>query len=221
VIGLGGSRMRVISVIPAYNEERTLGGVLSVLANTPEIDEVIVVNDGSTDRTGQVAGQYNVSLVNLTENRGKGGAIRAGLDCSKADIVLFLDADLIGLTPVHIRKLLAPVLSGDAGMSVGLFENGRVSTDLAQKVAPYLSGQRAVRRDVLELVDDMAISRFGVEIAITQIVEAKNVVVKEVQLQDLTHVTKEEKMGVMKGLAARMKMYWEIVRYFAKFDSPR
>jgi polyisoprenyl-phosphate glycosyltransferase len=106
-------------------------------------------------------------------------------------------------------------------MSVGLFENGRVATDLAQKMAPYLSGQRAVRREVLEMVDHMAISRFGVEVAITQLAEARNIPITEVQLRDLTHVTKEEKLGVLKGFAARMKMYWEIVRWFAKIDSPR
>jgi glycosyltransferase involved in cell wall biosynthesis len=211
--------MRIITVIPAYNEEKTLGGVLSVLVSIPEIDEVIVVNDGSDDRTSQVAEQFDVTLVNLEENRGKGGAIRAGLDRSGADIVLFLDADLIGLTHAHVKQLLAPVISEQAAMSVGLFENGRVATDLAQWVAPYLSGQRAVRRELLEMVDGMAISRFGVEMAITQLAESKNLPVVEVNLRDLTHVTKEEKLGVVKGFAARMKMYWEIVRCLAKIDS--
>ena len=214
--------MRIIAIIPAYNEEKTIGRVLEILSRVPLIDEVIVVNDGSTDQTATVAAQYpTVTLVNLNENRGKGGAIRAGLDRSGADIVLFLDADLIGLQTHHVEQLLEPVVKNETVMSIGLFENGRVATDLAQKVAPYLTGQRAVRRDVLEEVDDLDISRFGVEVAITRLVEAKNLPVKEVYLDDLTHVTKEEKLGVVKGLAARMKMYWEIVRYFARIDSPK
>jgi glycosyltransferase involved in cell wall biosynthesis len=213
--------VRVIAVIPAYNEEKTIGGVLSVVVRVPEIDEIVVVNDGSTDNTAQVASQFRVRLVDLRQNLGKGGAIQAGLNNTKADVVLFLDADLIGLTTGHVRQLLEPVTDGQAAMCIGLFENGRVATDLAQKVAPYLSGQRAIRRNVLEMVDDIAISRFGVEVAITQLVEAKQLPVKEVYLKDLTHVTKEEKLGVMKGFAARMKMYWEIVRFFAKTDNPR
>lgn len=213
--------MRIIAVIPAYNEAKTIGGVLSVLVNVPEIDEIVVVDDGSTDDTAKVAEQYAVTVVSLEENRGKGGAIRAGLDRSRADVVLFLDADLIGLTITHVRALLEPVTGGNFAMSIGLFENGRVATDLAQKVAPYLSGQRAVRRDVLEAIDDMDISRFGVEMAITRLVDASKLPVLEVHLTDLTHVTKEEKLGVFKGFAARMKMYWEIVRYFARIDSPR
>lgn len=213
--------MKIIAIIPAFNEAKTLGGVLSVLVRVPVIDEIIVVNDGSTDDTAGVARLFNVRLVSLAENRGKGGAIKAGLDRSRADVILFLDADLIGLRTEHVDQLLGPVIEGSVVMSVGLFENGRVATDLAQMVAPYLSGQRAVRREVLEMVNDMDISRFGVEMAITKIVEGNELKVKEVYLRDLTHVTKEEKLGVIKGFAARMKMYWEIVRYYAKIDNPR
>lgn len=210
--------MRTIAIIPAFNEEKTIGGVLSVLVQVGEIDEIIVVNDGSKDRTATVAGQFGITLVNLEENRGKGGAIKAGLDSSGADVVLFLDADLIGLKLEHIRQLLAPVVTGQYVMSVGLFENGRRATDFAQKVAPYLSGQRAVRREVLEAINNLDISRFGVEVAITKMVDSRNLAVKDVYLQDLTHVTKEEKLGVIKGFAARIKMYWEIVQCFAKIE---
>ncbi len=208
--------MRITAVIPAFNEERTIAGVLSVLTGIEEIEEIIVVSDGSTDRTKEVAESFNVTVISLSENRGKGGAIKAGLDKSRTDVILFLDADLIGLRHSHVYSLLEPVTSGRNKMSIGIFENGRVATDLAQKVAPYLSGQRAVRREVLEEMNDLDITRFGVEMALTQLVDELNLPVEEVCLHDLTHVTKEEKLGVIKGLAARMKMYWEIVRYFTK-----
>jgi polyisoprenyl-phosphate glycosyltransferase len=208
--------VKITAVIPAFNEEKTIGGVLSVLIDVPEIEEIIVVSDGSTDRTKEVAESFNVTVVSLAENRGKGGAIKAGLDKNRAEIVLFLDADLIGLCHEHVYQLLEPVASGRADMSIGIFENGRVATDLAQRVAPFLSGQRAVRRSVLEEINDLDLTRFGVEVALTQLVDELNLPVTEVYLHDLTHVTKEEKMGVIKGLAARMRMYWEIVRYFAK-----
>lgn len=213
--------MRTIAIIPAFNEEKTIGSVLSVLMTMPLIDEVIVVNDGSSDKTSDVARRFNVTLIDLSENRGKGGAIKAGLDRSSADVVLFLDADLVGLSKEHVDSILKPVLAGEADMSLGLFEHGRVTTDLAQKVAPYLTGQRAIRREVLEKVNDLDVSRFGVELAITKVVDAEKLTVREVHLRDLTHVTKEEKLGVIKGFAARMKMYWEIVRYFTKADHPR
>jgi glycosyltransferase involved in cell wall biosynthesis len=209
-----------MAVIPAFNEEKTIAGVLSQLVRVPELAEIVVVSDGSTDGTVKVADSFGVTVVELSENRGKGGAIRAGLDRGPADVVLFLDADLVGLNTGHVYRLLSPVTSGQFAMSVGVFENGRVATDLAQKVAPFLSGQRAVRKDVLEKADRLDISRFGAEVALTQAVDSLGLPVAEVRLENLTHVTKEEKLGVVRGLAARLKMYWEIIRYFVRTDNP-
>lgn len=211
--------MKIIAVVPAFNEEKTIGGVLSALTQVNEIAEIVVVNDGSTDKTAQQAANYAVTVVTLGKNRGKGGAIKAGLERCQADVVLFLDADLIGLRAEHVRKLLEPVVTGEYVMSVGIFERGRKITDLAQKVAPYLSGQRAVRREVMDLINDLDICRFGLEMAVTRLAESYRYNVKEVQLLNLTHVTKEEKYGIIKGTAARLKMYWEIIRYCYWLDS--
>ena len=213
--------MRVVAIVPAYNEEKTIANVLSVLTEAHQVATVIVVNDGSSDKTAQVAAQFNVILINLEENQGKGGAMLAGLGHSVADIFLFLDADLIGLRLDHIETILAPVLDGRADMSLGLFEKGRVVTDLAQKMAPYLSGQRAMRTKVLKNIEDFDISRFGVEMAITKAVKRQGFIVTEVQLKDLSHVTKEEKLGVIKGLVARLKMYVEIARALSRMDEPK
>ena len=95
--------MRIAAIIPAYNEEKTIGDVLSVVTECKQIDQVIVVSDGSTDDTVKIARQFGgVEVVELMENRGKGGAMKAGLEHTRAGIILFLDADLIGLTGDHI-----------------------------------------------------------------------------------------------------------------------
>ncbi|MFY9412655.1 MAG: glycosyltransferase family 2 protein, partial [Dethiobacteria bacterium] len=159
--------MDVAAIVPAYNEEKTIGAVLGVLTKCRLINEVIVVSDGSTDDTVKIALQFDgVQVVELPENRGKGGAMKAGLEQTAAEIVLFLDADLIGLTEDHVNALLQPVLENQALMSLGVFEKGRVATDLAQKVAPYLSGQRALQRDLLSDLSDLDLTRFGVEVAL-------------------------------------------------------
>jgi glycosyltransferase involved in cell wall biosynthesis len=214
-----GGIMKSIAIIPAYNEEKTIGHVLAVLKVTPLINKIIVVSDGSTDNTVQVAKSYGVEVIELSENRGKGGAIKAGLDNNKADVVLFLDADLIGLTPKHVLDLLEPVVNDHADMTIGIFEKGRIATDLAQKMAPYLSGQRALKFSLLEQISDLDVARFGVELALNRFMESSEVRVKEVLLYDMSHVMKEEKFGVWKGMAARMKMYWEIIKYFTRVDS--
>ncbi len=206
----------IVAIIPAYNEEETIGKNLKVLNDSGWLSEIVVVSDGSTDKTVEVAESYGARVIELKENVGKGGAMKAGLDCIRSEIILFLDADLIGLTHKHIEDLLVPVIQDKTDMTVGIFEKGRVTTDFAQKVAPYLSGQRAVKKNVLENISNLELSRFGVEMALNRHIERNHVRVKEVILEDVSHIMKEEKFGVFRGFAARMKMYWDIVKYFAK-----
>jgi len=204
--------MKVAAIIPAYNEGMRIGNVLEVLERMTEIDEIIVVSDGSEDDTVDVALKYNVTVIALPRNIGKGGAMKIGCDYSKGDIILFLDADLIGLKEEHVKALLEPVLSDEADMTVGIFGNGRLATDFAQKVAPFLSGQRAVKKSVLNGIDHMDATRYGIEVALTRYAENSGIRVKEVILHDLTHVMKEEKLGFLRGFCARLKMYWEIFK---------
>ncbi|NLJ55550.1 MAG: glycosyltransferase, partial [Firmicutes bacterium] len=63
--------MEAIAIIPAYNEEKTIGQVLAPLKKVDLIKKIIVVSDGSTDDTVIVARSYGVEVVELTENRGK------------------------------------------------------------------------------------------------------------------------------------------------------
>ncbi len=212
--------MKVAAIIPAYNEANTIGAVLEALIESSLVDEIIVVSDGSEDGTVQAAAAFEqVMVIDLMENRGKGGAVKAGLDRCEAAVLLILDADLIGLTKAHIESLLNPVLKGEALMSVGIFEKGRVVTDFAQKMAPFLSGQRALKRDLLENISNLDLSRFGIEVALHSYVEDNELTTEIVQLPDLSHVMKEEKLGLLKGISARAKMYWEIVRYVARTDN--
>jgi hypothetical protein len=97
-------------------------------------------------------------------------------------------------------------------MTIGIFRNGRMVTDLAQKVTPYLSGQRAIKKSIIDKMPNIDISRYGVEVALTKYVEKFSIRVQEVDLPDMTHVTKEEKLGIIKGMHARLKMYWDIVK---------
>ena len=203
---------RVVAVIPAYNEERTLGEVLATVARAPEVDAMIVISDGSTDLTAVVAREKGAICIELEQNVGKGGALKAGIDQADADVYLFLDADLIGLTPPHVHALLAPVLSGEAEVAVGILDHGRTATDLAQSMAPNLSGQRAVTRRALQGMSGLEAARYGVEFAMTRHIKKQRLPVAAVPLDNLTHIMKEEKLGLLRGFLARLKMYWEIVK---------
>lgn len=203
---------RVSAIVPAYNEAQNISSVLKVLKALPEIHEVIVVDDGSTDDTAEMARQGGAIVVSLPENHGKGAAMKAGASIASGDIVLFLDADLVGLTIEHVRELVVPVVSGESEATVGIFEGGRASTDWAQALAPFLSGQRALRRQLLVGFEHIDMAGYGVELQLHRQLKRMGISPREVVLHDVTQVVKEEKLGLVKGFSARIRMYWEIIR---------
>ncbi|MGQ9473359.1 MAG: glycosyltransferase family 2 protein [Candidatus Caldatribacteriaceae bacterium] len=203
---------KVTAIIAAYNEEKTIGPIIDVLKEVPVIEQIVVVSDGSTDRTVDIAREKDVEVVELLYNIGKGGALYRGLEYVRTEIVLLLDADLLGLQKEHVEALVQPVLSDEADVTIGIFEEGRFATDFAQKIAPLLSGQRAIKAKILQDIPDMEVSRYGVEVAINRYLKKNGVRVKLTKLSGLTHVMKEEKLGLVKGFKERVKMYWEIIK---------
>lgn len=113
-------------VIPAYNEEKRLSSSLQELCGTvgqyyPNF-EIIVVDDGSTDRTADIVmscriRHSNVRLIRYEKNRGKGYAVRTGVLSSKGDLVLFSDADLS--TPISEVEKLMGAIDGGADVAIG------------------------------------------------------------------------------------------------------
>ncbi len=203
--------MKISAIIPAYNEAERIHQVLGVLRKMDIINEIIVVSDGSTDDTAAIARKFTTHVIELDDNIGKGGAIAKGIAYCDAEVVLLLDADLIGLTEHHIYNLLEPVLKNEADTTIGIFNSGRFHTDAAQKITPFLSGQRAVKYEIAKTMLRFDITRYGFELAFTKYLRKKNLRVKKVFLHDVTHVIKEEKLGMIKGFASRLKMYWQIV----------
>ena len=205
--------MGVTAIIPAYNEAATVGQVIDTLGKVDAVSEIIVVSDGSEDDTAAVARRHGARVIELAVNSGKGAAMTAGARVAGEDILLFLDADLEGLLPDHVRDLIEPLLNDRADMTVGIFSRGRSMTDLAQVVAPHLSGQRAIRKDLF-LVVGAERSRFEIEVQLTSEAKARNWRVERVPLVNMTHIMKEEKRGLYRGVVARMGMYKDIAGFF-------
>jgi len=116
-------------VVPAYNEatrlRNSLPEILDYLNRETSDSELIVVDDGSTDNTANVAreilansGRVRASVVSYQSNLGKGRAVRLGLQASRGDVALFTDADLS--TPIsETPKLVEPITSGDCDLAFG------------------------------------------------------------------------------------------------------
>ena len=226
--------LRAAVIVPAYNEAGRIGDVLRTIASARLVDEIIVVTDGCTDSTAEeargvaaripepVGREVHIRIFELKDNLGKGGAMVHGAHHTDAEVLLFLDADLIGLSGKQVDALLEPMLvpaSGErADMTLGLFGTPRGGLfgwwlGVCHRKVAAITGQRAIRRDVFLAIPDLTRSRFGVEIAITRFVHAWKLRVVGVPLNNVTHPIKEEKIGVLKGIRTRINMYGEIFAY--------
>lgn len=205
---------RIGAIIPAYDEGPRLGQVLDAVIRWPRLNHAVVVDDGSHDDTAIVARHYGLPVLQHPRNLGKGAALQTGLATMKdIDIVLFLDADLVGLRESHLEDLIRPILEDPAvGMTIGTFKKGRWQVDLQQRLFAILNGQRALTRSFLDQLPDLSWSRFGVEVLISNLAKKTNTPTKEVFLFGLTHVLKEEKFGFYRGFRARLQMYREALR---------
>jgi glycosyltransferase involved in cell wall biosynthesis len=213
------SLLTVAAVIPAYNEGQRIGPVLRVLQDSPEVSEIIVVSDGSTDNTYEVAcGFEGVDAIQLSKNRGKGGAMLEGARRAKSEVLLFFDADLVGLTPAHVADLVKPVREGEAVMAMGIFYGGRWLTDIAQKLNPIITGQRAILRAVFLQIPDLDHVGYGIELAITYYVLHRDMSISRVPLRAVTHPMKEEKLGWLRGTVSRGRMYYQMLRFRISYE---
>lgn len=201
-------------IIPAYNEERTVAAVVAAARACTLVDRVVVVDDGSTDRTTEIASRAGAEVVCLRPNRGKTAAILAGEEATGSPILILLDGDLLGLGPAHLEALAGPVLRGEAAMTVGVFQEGRRITDLSQRLTPFLNGQRALRRELLQGLRGAEKRRYAADTLLSRYARHLRHSVCLVPLPGLTHVMKEEKLGLARGFAARMRMFAEIITAF-------
>ncbi|GAA1809167.1 glycosyltransferase [Planosporangium flavigriseum] len=210
-------RPRIGVIIPAYNEEATVGEVVEAARDSRLIDDVVVVDDGSSDDTGQVAAAAGARVV-AEGHRGKGQSLLAGARATDADILVLLDADLIGLRSDHVARLIRTVADGDAAMALGLFDRGPRLNWLFLRVLPRLTGERALRRDLLLSLDPVDARGYRIEAALNSYVAQRGGKVRAFVLDGMFHRTKEEKENIpLVGFARKVGMLsvamWEYFAY--------
>ena len=176
--------MKVSFLIPAYNEEATIGEVLARVGRLEFEAQVIVVDDGSTDGTASIAEAAGATVIRQ-RNRGKGAAIRAAIPLVEGDIAVIQDADM-EYDPAEVPSLIAPILDGAADVVFGsrlaggrpqraylfwhLVGNRFLSllTNLLYNttLSDMETGYKAFRSEVLRSLD-LREDRFGIEPEIT------------------------------------------------------
>ena len=93
-----------------------------------------------------------------------------------------------------------------------VFSKGRLLTDLSQMIMPFLSGQRAMKREIIDLIHDLDLLKYGLEVAINKVVKKHDYRVTKVKLINLTQLLKEEKYGIVEGAKQRLQMYLDIIK---------
>jgi glycosyltransferase involved in cell wall biosynthesis len=183
--------MTVAAVIAARNEEETVADVVAAACQAELVDEVIVVDNGSSDRTAEIAASRGARVV--TEPvEGKGEAMKAGVAATEADVLVFLDADLLGLRPEHVDALVQALDHG-AGMACGLFDRGPVLNPLFEHMLPALTGERALHRQLFDSIDPRDLHGYRVEAGLNSAARAEGVAVVRFVCPGLWHRPKEEK----------------------------
>jgi len=209
----------ITTIIPVYNESQGIRRVLEIVCQYAPIQEIIVVDDGSTDDSVQTVVQAQVwdnrvRLITHSENRGKGQAVYSGLQSTQADLILMLDADLRGLRVQHLEELVLPVVVDGLDMTIGIFRGGRFYSDFSHWATPWLSGQRCLWREHLEKICWKAAEGYGLETAITVASMRNHWRCKKVIWRGVSHPPSELHRGLLGGFLNRAKMYAQIGQAF-------
>ena len=190
--------MTVSIVIPAYNESKTIEKVINVISSLDCVNEIIVVDDGSSDDTASVAQKAGATVILHSKNKGKGAAIKTGFENSTGDIVAFMDADLKNLTSKQVEKIIRPILDGKADLTKTKFKRkaGRVTELTAKPLLNFffpelkydqpLSGQFAAKRSFLSKIKFE--EDYGVDIGIVLDADVRGMRIKEVDIGEIEHV---------------------------------
>lgn len=193
-------------VIPARNEAATVAANVTAAAACRHVREVIVVDDGSTDGTGDVASQAGAKVLRRDARTGsKAHAMRLGVESTDADHILFVDADCTDLTSRHLDAVCRPVLDGRAEMSLGAFDYGWLNWLVLR--CPPLSGERIVQRWVWDEVPESKLDGYTIEVRLNEVICEGGFRTSARTMTGVFHRTKRDKFGRVEGMRQTWRMY--------------
>lgn len=226
---------KISAVIPAHNEEGRIGLVLNVLVSAKLFAEIIVVDDASSDNTStEVKNNFpTVRLIKKKKTNGKADAMILGAKKAINDVLFFCDADLINLKKQHLMQLITPVLSGELRMSIGVqeyiapfkgdknykkfkawFNNfGGGGRPYLNEYVKGMGGERVLfKKDFLK-IKSLKGSHYGVEQELNLHFLKNNLKFRYFVLKDVSHFSKIEKWGYLKGIIKEFN-YLRIAVYY-------
>ncbi len=182
----------VTVIIPALNEEKTIRHVISLVSRSSLVDEILLIDDKSSDNTIKQARLPKVKIY-TSQKLGKGGSMRDGLFLSKNEIIVFLDADILTYPENIVELLSEPIINDEADFVKSCFSRqaGRVTELVAKpllsllfpdlvKFSQPLSGMIACRKSWMMKIDIE--NDYGVDIGILLDMHSLGARIKEVNI---------------------------------------
>jgi glycosyltransferase involved in cell wall biosynthesis len=207
-------RPLIDAVVPARNEAATVATVVEACRRCSAVREVIVVDDGSVDDTAELAAAAGAKVIHRGDPArpaagSKAHAMEAGVAASDAPALLFVDADLLGLTGDHLDQVCRPFLDGAATMSVGWFDYGAWNPLVLR--LPPTTGERVVPRWVFEAIPPEKRDGYTIEIMINEVIAEGRLPTTARIMRGVTHRTKREKLGRLEGSWRTWEMFWTLL----------
>lgn len=200
-------------IIPTFNDVEVLPQIVDVVKKSSIVDEIIIVNDGSTiENTKKIHQINNVTIIDQPTNMGKSMALKTGFLKSIGDIVCFLDADLKGLRSIDVFHLINPVVTHDYEMT--LSKRGGFTVEMMWRLigtGESLTGERAFHRNIIqENLEIFDYHGFSIEVIMNKIF-FKKYKIALVIFPFVQNQLKIKKLGVKEGVKSDIKMMKDIV----------
>ncbi|NMA15401.1 MAG: glycosyltransferase family 2 protein [Clostridia bacterium] len=216
--------MQISVIIPAYNEANFINDTIQAVRNFPWVEQIIVVDDGSTDGTGELAKACGSQVIKHPRNKGKGAAINSAAPFLTGKIIIILDGDL-GKSAKECYHLLPPIGEGRADATVAKFPPATIPGGFGlvkglaaqgvyrltgQRVLSVLSGQRAMKIQVFKSLLPFA-SGFGVEVGATVDMLRQGWRLQEIEINMVHNFSRRD----LAGFLHRGKQFYDICRVLA------
>jgi len=214
---------KIVAVVPAFNEEKYIESTINNIKKIDIIDEIVVVDDGSTDKTSKIVQNMGIKLIRLEENRGKGYAIKKAISQIDFEYLVLIDGDL-GKTSDEVYKLINPVINDESDVTIARFKKPKrkggfglvkglakygVYFFTGKKIDSTLSGQRVYKKEVIDKISFIP-DRFGIELAMTVDTFRNGFSVKEVDVE-MSH---RETGRDISGFIHRGKQFFDVLKTF-------
>lgn len=225
--------MKFSAIIPAYNEWPRIAQVITTALQSSSLDEIILIDDGSTDNTREILQSFHdpkFHTILLSENKGKAQAVMRGIQVSRGDYIVMLDADLIGLLPHHIDDLIEPIQNNSADVTLSLRDNSLWIYRILR--TDFVSGERVIPKTLFEVSEYFTQGGgFGLEVKINECIRSNRLRICNIPLHGVVTPRKSTKIWWWHGLIADIRMIRDILRsislpkllqqiwYFSRFSS--